>query len=79
MYDMAEQMKKKFLKYFGSYSDLNPLVFMGLILDPMCKLRHIVHLFTNEGFTKEEMETKTKKLKDVLMSLYKNVHQRMLV
>lgn len=79
LHDMAEQMKRKFLKYFGSYSDLNPLVFMGLILHPRCKLRHKVHQLTNEGFTKEEAETKTKKLKDMLMSLYKNMNQRMLL
>ena len=70
LYEMAQQMKAKFLKYYGTYSDLNPLVFVGLILDPRCKLRHISHLFTIEGFTKQEVETKTKKLKDVLMSLY---------
>ncbi|KAK9935866.1 hypothetical protein M0R45_012740 [Rubus argutus] len=32
--EMAANMNAKFLKYYGSFKDLNPLVFMGLVLDP---------------------------------------------
>ncbi|XP_062010485.1 zinc finger BED domain-containing protein RICESLEEPER 2-like [Rosa rugosa] len=38
--DMAENMRSKFIKYYGGFRELNPLVvFMGLILDPRFKLR----------------------------------------
>ncbi|XP_040374717.1 zinc finger BED domain-containing protein DAYSLEEPER-like [Rosa chinensis] len=68
--DMAENMRSKFIKYYGGFRDLNPLVFMGLILDPRFKLRHVTHLLTNEGFELEDVRTKTTELRDVLMSLY---------
>ncbi|XP_024156116.2 zinc finger BED domain-containing protein RICESLEEPER 2-like [Rosa chinensis] len=40
--DMAENMRSIFIKYYGGFRDLNPLVFMGLILDPRFKLRKVV-------------------------------------
>lgn len=43
---------------------------IGLVLDPRFKLRHIVHLLKKEKFTEAEVQTKTKELKGLLMSLY---------
>ncbi|XP_024190222.1 zinc finger BED domain-containing protein RICESLEEPER 2-like [Rosa chinensis] len=67
--DMAANMRSKFIKYYGGFRDLNPLVFMGLILDPRFKLRHVTHLLTNEGFELEDVQNKTRELRNVLMSL----------
>lgn len=68
--DMAANMKAKYIKYYGSFKELNPLVLVGLVLDPRFKLRHIVHLLNKEKFTEAEVQTKTKELKGLLMSLY---------
>ncbi|XP_050374564.1 zinc finger BED domain-containing protein RICESLEEPER 2-like [Argentina anserina] len=68
--EMAKNMQEKFLKYYGSYKDLNPLVFMGLILDPRFKLQHITHLFNCVELGQKEVERKTTELRGVLLSLY---------
>jgi hypothetical protein len=68
--EMAANMNAKFLKYYGSFKDLNPLVFMGLVLDPRFKLRHIAHLLRKENYNEEDVQNKTKELRDILMSLY---------
>ncbi|XP_061993876.1 zinc finger BED domain-containing protein RICESLEEPER 4-like [Rosa rugosa] len=68
--DMAGHMSSKFLKYYGSFKDLNPLVFMGLVLDPRFKLLNITHLLKKEGYDNDIVEAKGKELRDVLMSLY---------
>lgn len=41
--EMTANMNAKFEKYYGGFKDLNPLVFMGLLLDSKFKLRHITH------------------------------------
>ncbi|XP_062029076.1 zinc finger BED domain-containing protein RICESLEEPER 1-like [Rosa rugosa] len=68
--DMAGHMSSKFLKYYGSFKDLNPLVFMGLVLDPRFKLLNITHLLKKEGYDNDIVEAKGKEIRDVLMSLY---------
>jgi hypothetical protein len=68
--DMAANMRAKYIKYYGSFRELNPLVLIGLVLDPRFKLRHIVHLFNKEKCNEAEVQSKIKELKGLLMSLY---------
>ncbi|KAK9922172.1 hypothetical protein M0R45_030652 [Rubus argutus] len=54
--EMAANMNAKFLKYYGSFKDLNPLVFMRLVLDPRFKLRHIAHPLRKENYNEEDVQ-----------------------
>ncbi|MDD0148693.1 DUF4413 domain-containing protein, partial [Shigella flexneri] len=47
--DMAANMKSRFLKYYGSFQDLNHLVIIGLVLDARFKLRNYTHSLKEEG------------------------------
>lgn len=40
LYQMAVKMKAKFQKYLGSLEDMNQLLLVALVLDPIYKLRN---------------------------------------
>jgi hypothetical protein len=68
--DMAANMRVKFMKYYGSFHQMNHLVIIGLVMDPRFKLRNVTHLLRRDGLEEEEVQQRIKQLKGVLMSLY---------
>ncbi|KAK9922685.1 hypothetical protein M0R45_031138 [Rubus argutus] len=70
---MEANMRAKYIKYYGSFRELNPLVLIGLVLNPRFKLRRIVHLFNKEKFNEAEVQSKIKELKD--MDFYENIER----
>lgn len=68
--DMAANMRVKFMKYYGSFHQMNHLVIIGLVMDPRFKLRNVTHLLRRDGLEEEEVQNIIKQLKGVLMSLY---------
>ncbi|CAL2230313.1 unnamed protein product [Prunus armeniaca] len=67
---MVGAMRTKYNKYFVKYQDLNMLVLIALVLEPMFKLRRITHLFKKENFDEDDVQIKTREVKSVLMALY---------
>ncbi|XP_040361816.1 zinc finger BED domain-containing protein RICESLEEPER 2-like [Rosa chinensis] len=47
--DMVANMRSKFLKYYGGFTDLNHLVIVGLVQDARFKLRNYSHFLKEEG------------------------------
>ncbi|XP_062005944.1 zinc finger BED domain-containing protein RICESLEEPER 2-like [Rosa rugosa] len=68
--DMAANMKSRFLKYYGSFQDLNHLVIIGLVLDAMFKLRNYTHSLKEEGLDDFDVQHRTDEIKSLLMALY---------
>ena len=66
---MASNMRSKYEKYFDSYHELNPLVVIGLVLDPRFKLRHVTQLFKKK-LSDFEAKLKANEVKDLLHALY---------
>ncbi|CAL8089962.1 unnamed protein product [Prunus armeniaca] len=67
---MVGAIRTKYNKYFVKYQDLNMLVLIALVLDPMFKLRRITHLFKKENFDEDDVQIKIREVKTVLMALY---------
>ncbi|KAM1011784.1 hypothetical protein ACFX2C_047087 [Malus domestica] len=66
---MASDMRSKYEKYFDSYHKLNPLIVIGLVLDPRFKLRHVTQLFKKK-LSDFEAQLKANEVKDLLHALY---------
>ena len=66
---MASDMRSKYEKYFDSYHELNPLIVIGLVLDPRFKLRHVTQLFRKK-LSEIEAQLKTEEIKNILRALY---------
>ncbi|XP_070668554.1 zinc finger BED domain-containing protein RICESLEEPER 2-like [Malus domestica] len=66
---MASDMRSKYEKYFDSYHELNPLIVIGLVLDPRFKLRHVTQLFRKK-LSDIEAQLKTEEIKNILRALY---------
>lgn len=71
MVEVGLAMKSKYNKYFGEFKNLNPLIILGLVLDPRFKLKHITHILTVVmGWKTYEVEAKTTQIKTLLFSMY---------
>ncbi|KAL6554729.1 hypothetical protein OROHE_007468 [Orobanche hederae] len=68
--DMAANMRHRWMKYFGSFGDLNNMLIIGLILDARFKLKNVTHMYAEEGLDVDEVERRTNAIKDLLMALY---------
>lgn len=71
--DMAVNMSSRFLKYFGSFTDMNHLIIVGLVLDPRFKLWNYTHSLREEELLEEDVQQRTKDIKSLLMALYDEV------
>lgn len=72
---METDMRAMYDKYFGSYLQLNYLLVVALILDPRFKLRHVTHLLIKQ-LLEVDAHLKTKEIRDVLDTLYKEYAPR---
>ncbi|KAL6143170.1 hypothetical protein ACLB2K_053865 [Fragaria x ananassa] len=68
--EMAVNMKNRWFKYYGSFHELNHIVIIGLVLDARFKLKNVTYTFNQEGLGDEEVERRTKDLKNLLFALY---------
>ncbi|PRQ53792.1 putative transcription factor/ chromatin remodeling BED-type(Zn) family [Rosa chinensis] len=68
--DMAANMRSKFLKYYGGFTDLNHLVIVGLVLDARFKLRNYTHSLKEEGMEDVDVQSRTDDIRSLLMALY---------
>ncbi|XP_050365546.1 zinc finger BED domain-containing protein RICESLEEPER 4-like [Argentina anserina] len=68
--DMASNMRSKWLKYFGSFGDLNNMLVIGLVLDARFKLKNVTHMYMEEELPVCEVERRTKEIKKLFMDLY---------
>jgi hypothetical protein len=71
--EMAANMKAKYIKYYGSFMDINHLVIIGLVLDARFKLRNVTHIWKFEGLDETEVKRRTLEIKNLLMALYDQV------
>ncbi|KAL6585703.1 hypothetical protein OROMI_002347 [Orobanche minor] len=70
LYEMAEKMRKKFQKYYGSLDDINKLLLVALVLDPHYKLKYFERQAeTMMGLEKTEVRKKSDDLKNLLVNL----------
>ncbi|KAL6552791.1 hypothetical protein OROHE_008155 [Orobanche hederae] len=68
--DMAANMRQRWMKYFGSFGDLNNMLIIGLVLDARFKLKNVTHMYAEEGLDVDEVERRTDAIKGLLMALY---------
>ncbi|XP_016467097.1 zinc finger BED domain-containing protein DAYSLEEPER-like [Nicotiana tabacum] len=66
---MAEKMKVKFKKYWGTFESMNKLLFFAIVLDPQYKLKYVEFLF-NKSYGSLEGGQQSKKVMDTLTRLY---------
>nr|XP_016470655.1 PREDICTED: zinc finger BED domain-containing protein RICESLEEPER 2-like [Nicotiana tabacum] len=66
---MAEKMKVKFKKYWGTFESMNKLLFVAVVLDPRYKLKYVEFLF-NKSYGSLEGGQQSKKVMDTLTRLY---------
>lgn len=66
---MAKKMKEKFIKYWGTFEEMNKLLFVAVVLDPRYKLKYLEYHFNNAYgiFVGKE---RSGSVKDTLKSLY---------
>ncbi|XP_024195572.1 zinc finger BED domain-containing protein RICESLEEPER 1-like [Rosa chinensis] len=62
--DMATNMRSRWLKYYGSFHDINHMIIIGLVLDARFKLKNMTHIFQTEGLRR------TFEIKTLLLALY---------
>ncbi|CAA0827018.1 Zinc finger BED domain-containing protein DAYSLEEPER, partial [Striga hermonthica] len=71
MADIASLMKTKYNKYFGQLKDLNPFIFVGIVMDPRLKMKHVTKLLSVELMWSDyEVEKKEKEIKALLFELF---------
>ncbi|XP_062096961.1 zinc finger BED domain-containing protein RICESLEEPER 3-like [Humulus lupulus] len=66
---MAASMKRKYEKYWGSAENINPMLFLAVVLDPRYKLKYLKYCFE----TIYDAETVAKivvKVEQILQRLY---------
>nr|XP_011463596.1 PREDICTED: zinc finger BED domain-containing protein RICESLEEPER 2-like [Fragaria vesca subsp. vesca] len=68
--EMAANMKNRWFKYYGSFHELNHIVIIGLVLDARFKLKNVTYTFNQEGLGEEEVERRTREIKNLLYALY---------
>lgn len=66
---MAENMKRKFDKYWDNHDGLNPLLFLAVVLDPRYKVKYLDFCFSNI-YDKVRAKSFTKKVEDSLTRLF---------
>ena len=67
--DMARSMKVKYDTYLGSVNNINPLLFVSLVLDPRYKIEFLKYCFNELPDVALAAET-TKNVEDILNRLY---------
>ena len=72
--EMAGNMRSRWMKYFGSFGDLNNMLIVGLVLDARFKLKNVTHLYTEEKLRADEVTRRTNAIKGLLMALYDEVY-----
>ena len=68
--NMATNMLTKFDKYWGSLANINKLLVIGVLLDPIYKLDYVSYLF-EATCDNLQVQEHTKVVKDTLIRLYK--------
>ncbi|KAM5546439.1 zinc finger BED domain-containing protein RICESLEEPER 2-like, partial [Rosa sericea] len=68
--DMAGNMRSRWLKYYGSFHEINHMVIIGLVLDARFKLKNVTHIFTSEGLDDDEVQRRTLEIRNLPMALY---------
>ncbi|KAF7839761.1 zinc finger BED domain-containing protein RICESLEEPER 2-like [Senna tora] len=67
---MANNMKIKYDKYWGKPENFNPLIVIGVVLDPRYKLDYVNSTFEDIYDDLQECEAMKKKVRDTLDRLY---------
>ncbi|XP_062003075.1 uncharacterized protein LOC133720671 [Rosa rugosa] len=68
--DMAANMRSRWLKYYGSFHEINHMIIIGLVLDARFKLKNVTHIFQTEGLDDDEVQRRTLEIKTLLLALY---------
>ena len=66
---MAEEMKKKYDKYWESIDNINLMLFVAVILDPRYRLKYVKFWF-KEWYGKDKGDAMSFKVQDALKRLY---------
>lgn len=70
LHGMANKMRAKFRKYFGSVDDINQLFFIALVLDPRYKLKNVEHVcHTMLNMRSDAIRRKSDEVKQLLLEL----------
>ena len=64
-------MKNKFEKYWGNFDNMNHLLYVGLVLDPLYKLRYLEYYF-GTLYERQKAIDMARRVKAVLEDLYKS-------
>ena len=68
---MAQRMKLKYDKYWGSVDRINPMLFMAIVVDPKYKLKYVKFWF-KQWYDKEKADELGLRVKEALNRLYKH-------
>ena len=66
---MAVSMKSKYDKYWGNAENINPLLFLAVVLDPRYKMRYLKYCFESV-YDAETVARIVVKAESVLQRLY---------
>ena len=67
---VATSMKMKFDKYWGDWENVNPLIFLGQVLNPCYKLQMLKINLKELGRDESKIEMTIKEIKACLFDLY---------
>ena len=68
---MAQRMKLKYDKYWGSVDRINPMLFVAVVVDPRYKLKYVRFWF-KQWYDKEKADELGLRVREVLNRLYKH-------
>ena len=68
---MAQRMKLKYDKYWGSVDRINPILFVAVVVDPRYKLKYVRFWF-KQWYDKEKADELGLRVREVLNRLYKH-------
>ncbi|KAE8691872.1 hypothetical protein F3Y22_tig00110865pilonHSYRG00228 [Hibiscus syriacus] len=66
---MASNMRQKYHKYWGNMKNLNPLLFISMILDPRHKMDYVIFVI-DEVYNTEKVEQLSEIIKQTLSELF---------
>ena len=68
---MAQRMKLKYDKYWGSVDRINPMLFVAVVVDPRYKLKYVKFWF-KQLYDKEKADELGLRVREALNRLYKH-------
>ncbi|CAH9113126.1 unnamed protein product [Cuscuta europaea] len=77
MSEVLSLMRTKYIKYFSKLNELNPLIIIGLVLDPRFKLNHVKDILEEDlKWVAREVEQKVNQIKQLLFLLYEEYEEK---